>query len=77
MNTMIGQLLSLTRLETSAEDFPMLEFDIAELTGRLVHVITSYSIHYTKLYEVVMVLGDAANLREVILFPHLRPDSRE
>jgi lysyl-tRNA synthetase class II len=23
----------------------------------------------------VMVLGDAPNLREVILFPHLRPES--
>ncbi len=37
MNEMIGQLLSLTRLETGAREMQRQEFDLAELLANLVH----------------------------------------
>ena len=33
-----------------------------EAIGRLINVITSYSIHYTKLYELIVIVGSLVGI---------------
>ena len=51
IKTPVSVISMLTQMNEGNEDFTKIQASVNKINYNLSHVITSYSIHYTKLYE--------------------------